>query len=81
MQVAVILEKSENGYAAYAPEVPGCVAAGDTREETLQLMQEALEFHFQAMVRDSDPLPEVTGVDCAMLDVPLEKMLAERSAA
>ncbi len=43
-------------------------------------MQEALEFHFQAMVRDSDPLPEVTGVDCAMVDVPLEKLLAERDA-
>ena len=44
-------------------------------------MQEALAFHYESMVRDGDDLPDVTGVACAMVDVPLENLLAERDAA
>lgn len=55
---AVIIEKAEGNYSAYAPDVPGCVAAGQTVEETLQLMHEALEFHFEGMAEDGDPIPE-----------------------
>lgn len=60
MKYAIIIEKAENNYSAYAPDVPGCVAAGDTFEEVKQLMQEALEFHFEALQMDSLPIPEST---------------------
>lgn len=82
MRIIVILEGDQTtNYSAYAPEVPGCVATGKTKEETLRSMQEALELHYGAMIADDDPLPEVTGVDCAVLDIPVEQMLAKRSAA
>jgi predicted RNase H-like HicB family nuclease len=48
---AVVLEQTESGYSAYVPELPGCVAAGDTRDETLELMRGAIELHLE----DEDP--------------------------
>ena len=60
MEYAIIIEKAENNYSAYAPDVPGCVAAGETIEETRQLMREALEFHFEALQMDNEPIPEPT---------------------
>jgi len=44
-RILVIIEKGENSYGAYSPDVPGCVAVGDTREEVEQLMKEALQEH------------------------------------
>lgn len=81
MQVAIIIESTSTGFSAYAPEVPGCVATGATQEECIREMQEALAFHYESMVRDGDDLPDVTGVACAMVEVPLEKLLTERDAA
>jgi predicted RNase H-like HicB family nuclease len=57
---AVIFEKSDNGYGAYAPDLPGCIAVGDTIEETKSLMQRAIELHLAAMREDGDPIPEPT---------------------
>jgi predicted RNase H-like HicB family nuclease len=56
----VVVEGGQNGenYAAYSPDVDGCVATGDTMEEVLRNMYEALEMHIGAMVRDGDELPE-----------------------
>jgi predicted RNase H-like HicB family nuclease len=45
----VIVEKTGTGYSAYSPDVPGCVAAGDTPEETRSNFQDALLAHFGAM--------------------------------
>ncbi len=53
----IIIEKSENGYSAYCPDVPGCIAAGDTIEETRKLFLEALEFHFKGLQEDGLPIP------------------------
>ena len=44
-RILVIIEKGENLYGAYSPDVPGCVAVADTREEVEQLMKEALREH------------------------------------
>jgi predicted RNase H-like HicB family nuclease len=55
---AVIFEKSENGYGAYAPDLPGCIAVGDTIEETKSLMKRAIELHLASMREDGDPIPE-----------------------
>jgi predicted RNase H-like HicB family nuclease len=45
MRYAVVIEKSETGYGAYVPDLPGCVAVGETLPETEQLIQAGVEFH------------------------------------
>ena len=62
MKYAVIYEKTGTGYSAYVPDLPGCVAAGDTLEQTSQLMLEAIEFHLAGMREDGDTIPEPTTV-------------------
>lgn len=57
MQYLVIVEKSENGFGAYVPDLPGCIAAGATREETLSLIQEAIEFHIEGLKKSGEPVP------------------------
>ena len=57
MKYAVIIEKGEDGYGAYAPDLPGCIAAGETREEVKKLIQEAIEFHIEGLKEDGIPVP------------------------
>jgi predicted RNase H-like HicB family nuclease len=56
----VIIEGSEGSYSAYLPDLPGCVAAGDTREETLELMREAIDLHLRGLREDGLPIPPPT---------------------
>tara|TARA_Y100001933_G_C18964731_1_gene549771 strand:- start:1254 stop:1469 length:216 start_codon:yes stop_codon:yes gene_type:complete len=58
MQYVVILEEGPESWGAYVPDLPGCVAAGATREEALELIQEAIEFHLDGMKENGDPIPE-----------------------
>lgn len=58
LKYAVVIEKAPNNYAAYAPDVLGCISTGDTRDEMLAMMREALEFHIETMLEDGEPLPE-----------------------
>jgi len=58
MKYIVVIEKAGNGYSAYVPDLPGCVAAAYTREETEKLIREAVELHLDAMREDNDPIPE-----------------------
>lgn len=58
MKYLVIIEKANNNYSAYLPDVPGCVATGKTREETRKNILKALEFHFEGLIEDGLPLPE-----------------------
>ena len=60
MQYTVIIEKTGNGYSAYAPDLFGCIAAAETREETSQLMHEAIEFHLEDMRATGQPIPQPT---------------------
>ena len=55
---AVVFEKAPNNWCAYAPDVPGCISTGDTWEEMLEMIDEALTFHIEMMLEDGDPLPE-----------------------
>jgi predicted RNase H-like HicB family nuclease len=57
---AVIIEKGPHNYGAYVPDLPGCVAVGDTVEEVEKLIREAIEFHLEGMREDGDPIPEPT---------------------
>lgn len=54
----VVYERTVTGYSAYAPDVPGCVAAAETMEDTGRLMNEALAFHLEALDADGTPVPQ-----------------------
>jgi predicted RNase H-like HicB family nuclease len=57
MKYLIILEPTETGYSAYAPDIEGCVAAGDDRAETIALMHEALAFHLEGMATAGYAIP------------------------
>jgi predicted RNase H-like HicB family nuclease len=57
MRYTILIEKAENNYAAYVPDVSGCVATGKTLAEVKQQIQEALLFHLEGMLEDSEPIP------------------------
>lgn len=59
----IVLEKSTTGFSAYSPDVPGCVATGDTIEATLNAMQNSLHFHLQNIIEDGEELPLPRGLD------------------
>ncbi len=58
MKYAVVIEKTGNGYSAYVPDLPGCVAAGDTLEETEELMRGAIAMHVEDMRERGELIPE-----------------------
>jgi predicted RNase H-like HicB family nuclease len=58
MKYVVVFEKAPNNYSVYVPDLPGCVAAGDTREEVEQLIREAIAFHLEGMKAENEPIPE-----------------------
>jgi len=60
MKYLVVVEKGENGFGAYVPDLPGCVAAAASREEVVTLIQEAIEFHIEGMNKSGEPVPEPT---------------------
>lgn len=49
MSYAIVIEKGETSYGAYVPDLPGCVAVGETREEVEALIKEAIQFHLEAL--------------------------------
>lgn len=58
MRYAVIVEEGENSFDAHVPDLPGCVAVAETKQEVLELIQEAIEFHFEGLREDGQPIPE-----------------------
>ena len=54
----VIIEKANGNYSAYSPDLPGCIATGETREEAEKNMHEAIEMHVQGLIEDKLPVPE-----------------------
>jgi predicted RNase H-like HicB family nuclease len=60
MRYAVVIEKGETSYGAYVPDLPGCVAVGETIEEVKVLIQEAIEFHIEGMLEDELTIPQPT---------------------
>ena len=57
---AVVMEQTPNNYAAYAPDVPGCISTAETWDEMLAMIREALTAHLEFLIEDGDPLPEPT---------------------
>jgi predicted RNase H-like HicB family nuclease len=62
MRYAVVIEKSENGFGAYVPDLPGCIAVAETVTETEKLIKEAIEFHLEGMREDGVPVPEASSL-------------------
>ena len=58
MEYLVVFEKGKSGYGAHVPDLPGCIAAGDSRREVLKLIREAITLHIEALRESGQPIPE-----------------------
>lgn len=58
MRYAIIVEEGEDSYGAYVPDLDGCVAAGESREEVLRLIREAIELHLEGLREEGLEVPE-----------------------
>ena len=58
MKYTVVIEKTNNGYSAYVPDLPGCVVAADTQIEVKELIGEAILFHVDSLREHGEPIPE-----------------------
>ena len=57
MKYAVVIEKGPESFGAYAPDLPGCAVAGNSRDEVIELIQEAIELHLQSLKEHGDEIP------------------------
>ena len=57
MKFAVVIEKGETSWGAYVPDLPGCVAAAETRDEAYALIREAITMHLDGMREDGEAIP------------------------
>lgn len=62
MQYAVVFEKAENNWAAYVPDLPGCVCAADTLDACKAEIADAIKFHIEGMKADGETIPPATSV-------------------
>ena len=62
MKYTVVIEKSDNGYSAYLPDMPGCVAAGDTLAETADLIRKGIFYHLEMLRENGAPTPEARAI-------------------
>lgn len=58
MQYLVVIEKGSSSYGAYVPDLPGCIAVGETRDEVTRLIHEAMAFHIEGLIEDGQPVPQ-----------------------
>jgi len=57
MKYTVIIEKGETSYGAFVPDLPGCIAVGESNEEALKLIKEAIEFHLEGLKEEGEGIP------------------------
>ena len=62
MRYAIVVEKTENNYSAYVPDLPGCVATGQTVKEVEQEIREAIEFHIEGLREDGMAIPQPASI-------------------
>ena len=62
MKYLIVYEKSDTGWGAYAPDLPGLGAAGKTLDEVKELIREAIEFHLEGMRQHGDRIPEPSAI-------------------
>jgi len=59
---AIVIEKAAANYAAYVPDLPGCIATGSSVEEAERLLREAIAIHLEGLKEDGLPIPEPSSV-------------------
>lgn len=57
MRYMVVLEQGPNSFGAYVPDLPGCIAVGESESEALSLIQEAIKFHLEGLKEEGQPVP------------------------
>ena len=62
MRYAIVIERAENNYAAYVPDLPGCVSTGETLEDVEKNIREAIQLHVDGLREDGLPVPESSAV-------------------
>ncbi len=62
MRYGVVIEKGETSYGAYVPDLPGCVAAGETLQEVEELIREAIQFHIEGLREEGLPVPAPSSI-------------------
>jgi len=60
MRYAIVIEKAENNFSGYVPDLPGCVATGATVKDTEAVLREAIEFHLAGLRKDGVPIPQAS---------------------
>ena len=58
LKYTVLIEKSKNGYGAYVPDLPGCVALGSTKRQVIKLIKEGIEFHIEGLLLSGYKIPK-----------------------
>lgn len=79
MKYTIVIEKGPTSYGAYAPDLPGCGAAAETRGEVVQLIREAVELHLEGLREDGEPVPPPR-TTAMVMDVPLPAELSMPAA-
>jgi predicted RNase H-like HicB family nuclease len=70
VKYVVVYERTPNNWSAYVPDLPGCVATGNTREETERLIREAIALHLEALRESGEPVPG-PGTWTGLIEVPI----------
>lgn len=65
MRYTVVIEKSENNFAAYVPDLPGCVATGPTERTVTVKIREAMALHIESLIDHGEPVPRPTAIPTA----------------
>ena len=60
MEILVVVEKGKASYGAYIPDLPGCVAVGESRRQVMKLIREGIQLHIRAMKEAGEPIPLLT---------------------
>jgi len=68
MKYRIVIEPTSTGFSSYSPDLDGCIATGKSRQETIELMQEAIEFHLEGMVAAGYPIPQLLS-EAAVVEV------------
>ena len=58
MRYTIVIERAPGNYAAYVPDLPGCVATGDTREDAVREIRQAIRYHIESLREYGEPVPE-----------------------
>lgn len=66
---AVVIEQAEGNYSAYVPDLPGCVAVGDTVSEVEEMIREAIAFHLEGMQLNGESIPQPSSL-CQYVEIP-----------